>query len=496
MGDKQYRPWSPRQGLLLPPSPLDWLPEGHLAYFILELVAELDLGEIERAIQAKDSRGTRPYSPGMMVSLLVYAYCVGVYSSRKIERATHEDVAFRVLAAGQHPFFTTINEFRKTHLCTGRAVRPGAAVVPQGGPGEAGARGGGRHEGAGCCEQAQGDELPADERGRGSSARPGGRAWPAPRRWTRKRTRASVRDSGTRTFRRSYAGVSSVWSASVRPRHSSRPMPGRAAPPSFKNRPSGRASGPRTMSAVRRRAGPMRPEPASAKSRPRLSRTQRRMRGAEAESFVTEEGLPKHRVRALPDGTPHPKAQRNFVDPDSRIQESGGSFLQGYNCQLAVDEEHQIIVAQAVTNQPPDNGNLLPLLDQVQEHCEESPRTVTADAGYWFAEVAAQGQRRGTSVYVATDRRRHGTDPSPPEPESEQEPTAKDLMRAKLFKPEGRAIYARRKAVVKQVTGQIKEARGFRRFLLRGLHAVSGQSSLVCTGHNVLKLYRATCVQA
>ncbi len=116
MGDKQYRPWSPKQGFLLPPSPLDWLPEGHLAYFILELVAELDLGEIERAIQAKDSRGTRPYSPGMMVALLVYAYCVGVYSSRKIERATYEDVAFRVLAAGQHPFFTTINEFRKTHL--------------------------------------------------------------------------------------------------------------------------------------------------------------------------------------------------------------------------------------------------------------------------------------------------------------------------------------------------------------------------------------------
>ncbi len=116
MGEKAYRPWAPRQGFLLPPSPLEWLPEGHLAFFILELVEELDLGEIERAIQSKDPRGTRPYSPAMMVALLVYAYCVGVYSSRKIERATYEDVGFRVLAAGEHPFFTTINSFRKTHL--------------------------------------------------------------------------------------------------------------------------------------------------------------------------------------------------------------------------------------------------------------------------------------------------------------------------------------------------------------------------------------------
>ncbi len=153
-------------------------------------------------------------------------------------------------------------------------------------------------------------------------------------------------------------------------------------------------------------------------------------------------------------------------------------------------------MAQAVTNQSPDNGNLLPLLDQVQEHCDASPKTVTADAGYWFAEVDAQGQRRGSAVYVAPDRRRHGAELDPPTPKSEQEPTAKDLMRAKLSTPEGRAIYARRKAVVEPVNGQIKEARGFRRFLLRGLHAVSGQWSLVCTGHNVLKLYRATCVQA
>ena len=115
MRDKSYRPWTPHQSYLLPPSPLEWLPENHLAYFVLEVVQALDLSGVEGTIRGKDARGTRPYSPAMMVALLVYAYCVGVFSSRKIARATYDIVAFRVLAGGAHPYFTTINEFRLTH---------------------------------------------------------------------------------------------------------------------------------------------------------------------------------------------------------------------------------------------------------------------------------------------------------------------------------------------------------------------------------------------
>ena len=103
---KNYRKWSPTQSFLLPPSPMEWLPEGHLAYFILDVVSELDLSGITDAIHEKDSRGNRPYDPEMMTALLLYGYSVGVFSSRRLERATHEDVAFRVLTAGQHPFFT------------------------------------------------------------------------------------------------------------------------------------------------------------------------------------------------------------------------------------------------------------------------------------------------------------------------------------------------------------------------------------------------------
>ena len=112
---KQYRPWTPEQTYLLPPSPRDWLPEGHLAYFVLEVARELDISAIEAVLQKKDWRGERPYSPRMMTALIVYAYSAGVFSSRKIERATYEDVAFRVLCGESHPHFTSINRFRLEH---------------------------------------------------------------------------------------------------------------------------------------------------------------------------------------------------------------------------------------------------------------------------------------------------------------------------------------------------------------------------------------------
>jgi transposase len=114
--DKSYRPWEPRQSFLLPPSPLDWLPDGHLAYFLLDVVSELDLSAIERPIQDKDPRGNRPFSPEMLTTLLLYGYCKGVASSRKIEEATYVDVAFRVIAGGTHPDHVVISEFRRIHL--------------------------------------------------------------------------------------------------------------------------------------------------------------------------------------------------------------------------------------------------------------------------------------------------------------------------------------------------------------------------------------------
>lgn len=487
MGDKAYRPWAPRQGFLLPPSPLEWLPEGHLAYFILELVEELDLGEIERAIQAKDPRGTRPYSPAMMVALLLYAYCAGVYSSRKIERATYEDVAFRVLGGGDHPFFTTINDFRKTHqealsglfvqvlqMCRRAGLVKLGHVAMDGTKVKAAAS---KHKAMSYRRMGE-EEARLEAQVRELLARAEAADQEEDARFGEGQREEDLpeelrrREERLRRIRQAKAELEAEARAS-------------------------RAAALREQAErARRRAAE---EPREPQRKANETRARQREEEAEAlegpagpDDFRTEQGLPKHRVQTRPDGTPHEKAQRNFVDPDSRIMERGGSFLQGYNCQLAVDEEHQVIVAQAVTNQCPDAGNLLPLLDQVRELCGVAPSVTTADAGYWSPEVEPEGARRGCAVYVAPDRQRHGADPAPAEPATEAGLSPKDRMRNKLRSPEGRAIYARRKAVVEPVYGQIKEARAFRRFLVRGLRAVSGQWSLVCTGHNLLKLYRAT----
>ena len=170
---KTYRPYDPDQQLLLPSALREWLPDDHLAYFISDVVDQLELSEITARYE-RESRGGPPYHPRMMVKVLLYGYCVGVASSRRIAQRLHEDIAFRVLAANNTPDFRTISDFRKDNLEA--AVGPvlaGIGVVPAGGSGEAGSRGVGRDQGEGQRIQAQGDELRSDER-EGSAVGGGG----------------------------------------------------------------------------------------------------------------------------------------------------------------------------------------------------------------------------------------------------------------------------------------------------------------------------------
>ncbi len=488
-GEKSYRPWAPRQTFLLPPSPLEWLPEGHLAYFILDLMDQLDLSAIEDAIQAKDPRGTRPFSPRMMTALLLYAYCVGVFSSRKIERATFEDVAFRVLAGGGQPHFTTINQFRKDHLealqalfvqvlqlCREAGLVKLGQVAVDGTKVQANAS---KHksmsygymnlrepqleaEVAALLERAE--QVDQDEDARYGQ---GQREEDLPEELRRRETRlAKIREAKAALE----AEAVQTRAAQLRDQGQRAQEQARSAPTD-----SERKRAERRAESREEQACALVPE-------------------EEIRSYRTPEDLPKHRTRACPDATPHPKAQRNFTDPDSRLMESHGAFLQGYNCQTAVDEAHQIIVAQGVTDQPPDNGNLLPILRQVRDNCcGVAPDVATADAGYWAAAVPKLcAEEVGTDVLIAVERRHHwDSDPkiaSGPPPEGA---TPKESMSWKLRTLEGREAYARRKAIVEPVYGQIKEARGFRRFMLRGLDKVRAEWALVCIGHNLLKLFRA-----
>jgi transposase len=488
MARKQYRAWTPNDSFLFPPSPRDWLDDDHLVYFVLDLVEVLDLREIEATIQGKDPRGERPYNPAMMVALLVYAYCTGTFSSRKIARATQEQVAYRVLTGGQHPHHTRINAFRKQHLgALSRLFKQVLQLCQQAGLVKLG------HVALdGSKVQANASKHKAMSYGHMKKLET--------------RLEAEIADllaraeqADTEDDERLGVGVDEVDIPEELRRRSTRLEKLRVAKKALE------------VEAKKARAARLRELADGCEERSRTSERERdrktnatladkRNKAADElddedddePPFVTPSGLPKHRPKTEIDGTPKDKAQRNFTDPDSRIMERGGAFEQAYNCQAVVDDAGQIIVAADVTNQPPDAGNFVPMMEQVIGNCGQPPDAATGDTGFWTPDVEIACAALGIEAYVAIERRKHWeadeevTHGPPPEAA-----VALDRMRHKLRTAEGRAIYARRKSTVEPVFGQVKEARGFRRFLLRGLDAATDEWSLVCLTHNVLKLYRS-----
>lgn len=483
MSEKLYRPWSPEQAFLLPPSPQDWLPEGHLVYFLLDVIGELDLSAIESKIQAKDPRGTRPYSPVMMVGLLIYAYCLGVRSSRKIERATYEDVAFRVLSGGQHPDHSRISEFRREHqeafkdlflqvlrLCQKAGLVKLGHVAIDGTKVQGNAS---KHKAmsyrrmgeletrleseiAALLEQAETADTQDDARlgsGRSDEDLP-----------------AELRRRQDRLERLRVAKAELEAEARESRAAALRDQAARA-------RDAAETAGDETL---RKRH----------QTRARILERKARDLDDDEPGSSPPGALPRHRVRTRVDGAPHDKAQRNFTDPESRLMERGGGYLQGYNCQAAVDETYQVIVAADASNQAPDNGNLVPMLEQVRANCGQAAEVATADSGYWAPEVPAACRALGTEPYIATERRRSWDhDDTVTEGPCESE-DPREAMRWTLRSAEGREIYAKRKSIVEPVFGQIKEARSVRRMMLRGLEAVRAEWQLICLSHNLLKIYR------
>ena len=202
--------------------------------------------------------------------------------------------------------------------------------------------------------------------------------------------------------------------------------------------------------------------------------------------------LPKHKIPTTDEGKPTPKAQRNFTDPESRIMKTGDGYVQGYNCQAMVDDEHQVIVAQAVTNQSPDVEHLVPMLVQTVANCGAKPEKLLADAGYYSEANACEAEKWNVDPYIATGRQRRSEPPPQVLGRTPADMTNKQQMARKLATKDDAAVYARRKVIVEPVFGQTKEARGFRRFLLRGLAKVRHEWSLISLTHNILKLCVAT----
>jgi transposase len=448
---KTFRPYSPGQAFLLPPSPLEWLPEDHLARFVMDVVGKLDLGAIYRRYEG-DLRGYPPYHPQMMVSLLLYGYCVGVPSSRKIERKTHEDVAFRVIAGGGHPDHSSVSEFRRVHLA---ALADLFVQVLR------------------LCQAAGMVKL-------GHVSLDGTKV-----KANASKHKAMSYDRMQKDEQRFKEKVAELMKAAERA-----------------DREEDAAHG-------KNKRGDELPEDLR-RAKDRLARIEELKAALEAEALKQHEAakaaedddrdppppgatrLPSHQVPRTKEGTPEPKAQRNFTDAESRIMKGGdGGFVQAYNCQAAVDAEHQIIVAEAVTNQPPDVEHLVPMVERVVRNCEAIPAKWSADAGYFSEANVCEILKWKIDPYIATGRRKHDE----PAPSVRGRPpanlTIKQQMARKLATKRGAAVYARRKVIPEPVFGQIKEARGFRRFLLRGLAKVRHEWSLIALTHNLLKLHRA-----
>jgi transposase len=431
--------------LLLPPNLLDWIPKGHLVHFILDMVEQLDLSAIYDSYGG-NGRGQPPYDPEMMVCLLLYAYCIGVPSSRKIEKRTHEDIAFRVIAANRHPDHDSICEFRKRHLKALAALFVQILRLCQ----EAGLVRLGHVSLDGTKIKANASKHKAMSYGR------------------MKKTKEELDGEIAELLKKAETVDEEE------DRKYGKGKKGFDLPEELQRRETRLKKIKEAMSALEDEAKREAEEKRQAKED-----KQKETQGAESQGPVA---------------VPADKAQRNFTDPDSRIMKvsSTKSFEQCYNGQALVDELHQVIVAAHISQKSNDVGEVEPILDVVEENLGKIPAgmAVSADNGYFSEDNIMLFEDALLKPHIATGRLKHGEAPPAARGRPPKNMMPKEAMRRKLSTKAGQAIYSRRKCTVEPVFGQIKEARGLRRFLLRGKENVSAEWQIWCLTHNLLKLHR------
>jgi transposase len=456
--DKAFRPYDPNQVLLMAPVLQDWVPEGDLAHFVSDLVeeGELDLSAIYASYESE--RGYPPYDPRLMVKLLIYGYATGTPSSRKLEQATHRDVAVRMLCADQHPDYRSIARFRARHL----EALAGLFV-----------------EALRLCRQAGLVKL-------GTLALDG------------TKLRANASRHKAMSFERMVKAEAELEAEIEAMRATAAGLLERAEA---------------TDRAEDERYGPdCRGDELPAE----LARRESRLaRIREARAAIEAEEAERERVRHAaaeaagrtlrkphPDEkppAPKPGAQRNFTDPESKIMKtSDGSFQQCFNAQAVVDSEAQVIVSAGASNQASDCPQLEGALDQLTENLDAIgaalpvDASLTADAGYFSADNVEIAEAHGLDPYIATGRHKH-SDPPPIAPRGPipKDATPKQRMARKNRTKQGQATYARRKAIVEPVFGQMQTVQGAKQLLLRGKDAARDQWRFHCAIHNLLKLHRA-----
>ncbi len=448
-----FRPYSPDQPYLLPPNPRDWLDEDDLVFFVMDVVQQLDLDPILRKYDG--SRGGRPpYDPTFMTTLLFYAYCVGVFSSRKIEQATYERIPFRVLAANQQPDHDTIADFRKRHLRELSGFFVDVLLLCQ----KAGLVKLGHVSIDGTKVRANASKHKAMSYGRMEK-----KAEELEKEVKRLLGEAERVDQEE----------DDLYGKGCR---------GDELPEELRRRESRLKKIKAAMAELEKEA--------------KVKAEQKRKEQREKEVKAQKEGKKRRgRKPKEPSDKPLAKAQRNFTDPDSRIMKDGSSkaFVQAYNCQVVSDQNAQVIVASAVTQEPNDKQQIVPVVEKLKDNLGGTvPKKLSGDSGYYSQANTDFLVEAGIDPYLATGRQKHSTAPQPP-PRGRipANLTPKERMSRKLRTKKGKSVYKERKQIVEPVFGQTKEARGFRQFLLRGLENVQAEWDLVCLTHNLLKLFRS-----
>src|SRR6267143_752128 len=431
---KGYRSYLPEQDLLLPPSLRQWLADEHLVYFVSDVVDQLDLSAIH-AVYEQEKRGQPPYDPRLMTKLLVYGYCTGVFSSRRIQKRLQEDIPFKVLAAGNEPDFRTISDFRKIHIETLPKLFEQVLVMAL----ECGAIKLGRVSLDGTKLKANASKHKAMSYGR------------------MKEKQQQLKEEVKQLLEQAEAADEA------------------------EDRQYGSQRGDELTEELRRRETRL----AKIKEAKKVLEQRARDKATAGGKSAAEA------KRAKPDD----KDQYNFTDPESRIMKGADGLVQGYNGQVSVEPEMLLIVGQAVTEAANDKQQLEPMVEAIEQQSGQRPEAILADSGYCseenlaYLESADQPERK-IDGFIATGKQKHGEHRLPckcgPLPKGA---TKVDRMKRKLQTKVGKAVYAARKCVVEPVFGQIKQARGFRQFLLRGKDTVKGEWALVCLTHNILRLH-------
>lgn len=448
---KTYRPWNPNQQYLLPPSVQDWLPKNDLVYFILDTVNELDISGISRKYE-QEHRGYPPYHPRMMVALLLYAYCRGIYSSRRIMQACEERLSFRVITGDDIPNFRTISDFRKLHL--GQLEELFVQVLR-------------------LCQKAGLIKL-------GHIALDG----------------TKVKANASRHKAMSYGRMQQE---EKRLKEEIRELLNRAETTDEREDSE---YGPD------RRGDELPQELARRKSR--LKRIQEAKRALESEArtaaekaekqdksaICQEQGKSKRGRKPKPVSQVVPdNKQYNFTDPESAIMKANNKgWDQCGNAQAAVDGYKQIIVAYDVSSQSNDKKQFEPMVAKAEKNVGEDKkiRAVSADSGYYSESNVDFAREHKIDAYIATKKDKHAARTAKtPRGRMPKGLTAKEKMARKLSTKRGREVYGKRKTIVEPVFGQVKRARGFLQFSLRGLAKMRGEWALVCLTHNLLKLFGA-----